>query len=168
MLSGSRRLIPRLNRISAAVTARVAHSNNSRLACLVVPTATNMINFRPSSTSAGPKDAKTDAEEEAQDKAQGESSRSEVAKFDYDQYDDYEPRTAGEAVGMWTVALLRLALLLGGLGCIFVLGRELFPGRLSPYSLFSEAFDVVKVNDEVCMLCCMGSFIFCCVHSLVA
>jgi hypothetical protein len=28
--------------------------------------------------------------------------------------------------------------------------RELFPGRMNPFSLFSEVFEVVRINDEVC------------------
>jgi hypothetical protein len=42
-----------------------------------------------------------------------------------------------------------LALLgLGGVG-IYYTGKVLFPGRMSPYSLFNTAFETVKLNDEI-------------------
>ena len=36
-----------------------------------------------------------------------------------------------------------------GAVCVFLTGRELFPGRMNPNGLFSEVFDVVRVNDEI-------------------
>lgn len=89
-----------------------------------------------------------DTEEPMKEEAQS-SSRTDVAKYDYDEYDDYEPKTAGEAVSMYTALGLRLLLLLAAAGCLVVTVRELFPGRLSPQSLFSEAFEVVKNHDEI-------------------
>jgi hypothetical protein len=78
------------------------------------------------------------------------SSSTEVTKYNMDEYDDYEPpQTAAEHVSLWTVVFLRIAFLVAGAACVGVLAKELFPGRLGPYRLFSEAFDAVKVNDEV-------------------
>lgn len=95
-----------------------------------------------------------------------EKVHNEVVKLDYDEYDDYEPKTAGQKVrikmnstrhighGFRKVAyygtiFTRLGLLLLGLACIFVTGRELFPGRFSPNSLFSEVFDYIRYKEEV-------------------
>lgn len=45
-----------------------------------------------------------------------------------------------------------MAYLLGSgvaLGCLYMIGKELLPSRMSANHLFNEAFDVVKADHEV-------------------
>ena len=82
------------------------------------------------------------------------TAKKEVAKFDADEYDDYyegyeEPKTAGEKVAYWGNIAMRWTLLMAGLGCLYLTIKEVFPGRLSPNNLFSEAFDVLQVCDDI-------------------
>lgn len=47
-----------------------------------------------------------------------------------------------------------MAYLLGSgvaLGCLYMIGKELLPSRMSANHLFNEAFDVVKADHEVCI-----------------
>ena len=90
-----------------------------------------------------------DPEDVIKDGSEQTSSKTDVVKYDYDDYDDYEPKTAGEAVSMYTSMGLRLLFFVVAAGCILVTLRELFPGRLGPHNLFSEAFEAVKNHDEV-------------------
>ena len=79
-----------------------------------------------------------------------ETSDSSVQKLDYDDYDDYEePKTAGQKFAFYGAVALRLSLLLLGSVCVFYTAKELFPGRMNPNSLFSEVFDILRINDQV-------------------
>lgn len=97
----------------------------------------------------------------------------EVMKFDSDDYDDYEPQTKKEKVdavfsleglsfspyqpfyfyflqiSYYGSVILRLLFLAGGLGLAGFTILELFPGRTSPNSIFSEVFDLLQNNDSV-------------------
>ncbi len=44
---------------------------------------------------------------------------------------------------------MRLMLLAAGGVCIFFTAKELFPGRMNPNSLFSEAFEKLQYNEDV-------------------
>mmetsp|Transcript_42106 Transcript_42106/g.83722 ORF Transcript_42106/g.83722 Transcript_42106/m.83722 type:complete len:260 (+) Transcript_42106:49-828(+) len=73
-----------------------------------------------------------------------------VAKYDYDEYDDYEePTTAGGWVKHFTIIGMRLGMLALAGVCIYFTAKELFPGRMGPQTLFSEAFERVRVHEEV-------------------
>jgi hypothetical protein len=73
-----------------------------------------------------------------------------LAQYDYDDYDDYEePTTAGGKVAMWTRLMLQLALLSAFAGCTYVTVQELFPGRMSPNRIYSDAFELLKGNAEL-------------------
>jgi hypothetical protein len=73
-----------------------------------------------------------------------------LAQYDYDDYDDYEePTTAGGKVAMWTRMMLQLALLGAFAGCTYITFQELFPGRMSPNRIYSDAFEFLKSNAEV-------------------
>lgn len=75
---------------------------------------------------------------------------SSLAQYDYDDYDDYEePTTAGGKVAMWTRMMLQLALLGAFAGCTYITFQELFPGRMSPNRIYSDAFEFLKSNAEV-------------------
>lgn len=73
----------------------------------------------------------------------------EVDAFDYDNYEDYEPKTAGEKVYAYSQLFFFASLLALGSFGIYYVGSALFPGRMSPYSLFGDSFEVLKLNDEV-------------------
>ena len=47
-------------------------------------------------------------------------------------------------------------MIVGGIACIGYLLKEMFPGRMSPGSLYSEAFEIVRINDEILLTCCEG------------
>lgn len=73
-----------------------------------------------------------------------------LAQYDYDDYDDYEePTTAGGKVAMWTRMMLQLALLGAFAGCTYLTVQELFPGRMSPNRIYSDAFEILKSNAEL-------------------
>lgn len=44
---------------------------------------------------------------------------------------------------------MRLGLFALGGVCLFFIGRELFPSRMKPNQLFSDAFDAIRNNEEV-------------------
>eukprot|EP01041_Mallomonas_annulata_P010703 gene10703-22344_t len=72
------------------------------------------------------------------------------ALMDSDDYDDYEePKTAGQKVAFYSVVATRLLLMALGLVCVGFTVRELFPGRMAPNTLFNEAFEFVRNNDEI-------------------
>lgn len=81
----------------------------------------------------------------------GKSDRKDLLYVDPDEYDDYyePPRTAGEYVAFYATLFARLLFI----GCVaagaFLTIRELLPSRLSPQTLFSECFDLLRNNDEV-------------------
>jgi hypothetical protein len=81
----------------------------------------------------------------------GEKQSSELRRMDFDEYDDYDepPKTAGEAVARYAYTGFWLSLMAGGLYCIYVLAKEIFPGRMNPNSLFSEVFDKLKFDDRI-------------------
>eukprot|EP00598_Pedospumella_elongata_P001051 CAMPEP_0184978276 /NCGR_PEP_ID=MMETSP1098-20130426/8830_1 /TAXON_ID=89044 /ORGANISM="Spumella elongata, Strain CCAP 955/1" /LENGTH=256 /DNA_ID=CAMNT_0027501395 /DNA_START=57 /DNA_END=827 /DNA_ORIENTATION=- len=77
---------------------------------------------------------------------------SAVAKYDYDEHDDYdyeEPKTFKDKARVYGVLAMRLGFLaLGGI-CVYFTAKELFPGRMNPNSLFSEAFEKLRYNEDV-------------------
>ena len=80
---------------------------------------------------------------------QGENVK-DIDRFNDDEYDDYEePKTAGQKVRLYSIIFMRLLLLTLGAVCVYYTAQELFPGRNSPNSLFSEVFDILRVHDEV-------------------
>ncbi len=121
-----------------SVAAPSARLGGGQLARIVLP-------YRSFSTNESPKTEATKNNEEPVK----EGTRNEIRKVDFDEYDDYEPQTPKEKVSYY----FKLSLLLGGMAagayCIYILGKELFPGRLSPNSLFSEAFEYLRYNNEV-------------------
>ena len=84
------------------------------------------------------------------------SNRKDIANID-DDYDDYEePITPRDKVRHYFAVGFRLVLLVGGIACIGYLLKEMFPGRMSPGSLYSEAFEIVRINDEILLTCGEG------------
>jgi hypothetical protein len=82
------------------------------------------------------------------------SRDSSIRKMDFDDYDDYEPKTASQKVGYYSKAAARLGLFVLGVVCVYFTAKELFPGRLSPQSLFSEVFEYLRYKEEVCDVRC--------------
>ncbi|RHY28353.1 hypothetical protein DYB32_006028 [Aphanomyces invadans] len=74
---------------------------------------------------------------------QNPASHGEAAQTDAIVLTPYQKVAAGTQVGMWTAALGLASV------CGYFIVRELFPGRMSPNSLFSEASDVCLQNDLV-------------------
>lgn len=91
----------------------------------------------------------TNAKAETDNGHSKEDQKSMNNDFDYDNYDDYEPQTPGEKIASYTKLFAWLSLF--SLGCvgIYYTAEVLFPGRMSPYSLYSVAFETVKINDQV-------------------
>eukprot|EP00601_Ochromonadales_sp_CCMP2298_P034047 CAMPEP_0173358742 /NCGR_PEP_ID=MMETSP1144-20121109/19626_1 /TAXON_ID=483371 /ORGANISM="non described non described, Strain CCMP2298" /LENGTH=230 /DNA_ID=CAMNT_0014307869 /DNA_START=243 /DNA_END=932 /DNA_ORIENTATION=- len=90
------------------------------------------------------------AKESVPEPESSNSTESAVVQHDYDEYDDYEePKTAGQKVKVYGALAARLLLLGLGVVCVFFTGRELFPGRMSPNSLFSETFDLLRYNEQI-------------------
>ena len=86
-------------------------------------------------------------------------SKAVTKPLDFDEYDDYEaPRNAKESVAQYAQSGFYLALIGLGLYGLYYIGDALFPGRMSPYSLFNEAFEIVKINDEVRHRCKLYEF----------
>ena len=82
------------------------------------------------------------------------SNRKEIANIDDEYYDGYEePVTPRDKVKHYFWVGLRLVFLVGGVACIGYLFKEMFPGRMSPNSLYSEAFEIVRFNDEIQLTC---------------
>jgi hypothetical protein len=72
---------------------------------------------------------------------------------DYDDYDYEPPRTAADKFNNFFVLALQLAFfgaIVAGAGMAV---KELFPGRLKPQSLYSEAYDSLRLNDDVTRIC---------------
>jgi hypothetical protein len=94
------------------------------------------------------KDAK-DASNQKTPQNESENKKYELGSYDYDEYEDYQPRTHGEKFWYYSRIIGTLGLL--GLG-VFFAGyalKELFPGRMSSNGLFNEVLDVVRNCDEV-------------------
>jgi hypothetical protein len=49
----------------------------------------------------------------------------------------------------YSVLAMRLGFLGLGMVCCYFTARELFPGRMNPNSLFSEAFEKLRYNEDV-------------------
>jgi hypothetical protein len=82
------------------------------------------------------------------------SNRKDIANIDDEYYDDYEePVTPRDKVKHYFWIGLRLIFLVGGIACVGYLVTEMFPGRMSPNSLYSEAFEIVRINDEIQLTC---------------
>jgi len=99
--------------------------------------------------------SKSSGEKEAKESKTRQSVEDKEAKelLELDDYDDYEePKTAGQKVAAYSILGFRLFLIFGGLVCIGILVVELMPTRLSPNSLFNEAFNVVRENEEIISL----------------
>lgn len=100
------------------------------------------------STNSSPESKPTDKNNATDESAKKKYEISADYTGEYD--DEYEePKTAGQKVVAWSVLSMRLLLLAAGLGCLGLTIRELFPGRMSANTVFSESFDIVKINDEV-------------------
>eukprot|EP01031_Cornospumella_fuschlensis_P029789 gene29789-35968_t len=93
--------------------------------------------------------ASTEGATQAKTEDQANSQRTDIVNMDYDEYDDYEPKTAKEKVAWYSRIAFRLGLLGLGAVCLFLTGRELFPGRMSPNSLFSEVFDKLRFDYKI-------------------
>lgn len=78
------------------------------------------------------------------------STRTDMMKYDSDEYDDYEPQTKQEKVKYYGALFMRLLFLATGLGLAAFTVSELFPGRMSAQHIFSEVFDLLQMNDQVC------------------
>lgn len=55
-------------------------------------------------------------------------------------------------VKLYATIAFRLSLLGLGLVCVYFTSKELFPGRLGPQGLFSEAFERVRNHEEVMVM----------------
>jgi hypothetical protein len=130
-----------LRRVSLSPIARVFSTNNN--SSPQPPKPTQQESAAKDATSPPPNQETT-------------SQDSSLRKMDFDEYDDYEPKTAREKVSYYSVVGLRLGFLLLGAVCIYFTAKELFPGRLSPQSLFSEVFEYLRYKEEVLDLtyCC--------------
>ena len=70
--------------------------------------------------------------------------------LDEDEYDDYDnAKTVTQKIRWFGVVFMRLGFLLLGSYCVYVVGVELFPGRMGPNNLFNAAFEKVRYNAEV-------------------
>ncbi len=83
----------------------------------------------------------------AQQKSQ-KSSDEGVSRTTFEDYDDYDGNQSQGRASYFVIAL-RIGVLLAGLGCVGLTVNELLPKRMSANSLFSEAFDAVRKNDEI-------------------
>jgi len=79
------------------------------------------------------------------------SDKKDLLYVDPDDYDDYyePPRTAGEYVRFYASVFGQLMFIVLVTGFGFMTIRELLPSRLSPQTLFSECFDLLRNHDEV-------------------
>ena len=72
---------------------------------------------------------------------------------DYDDYEYEEPRTAADAFNNYFVLGMQLLFIGGLMGGAFYMGKELFPGRLNPNGLYSEAYEILRKHDDVVRIC---------------
>ena len=93
-----------------------------------------------------------DKSNSATEKNEKSEASKQVMRHDADEYDDYDyeaPKTAGQKVAFYSGIVARLGLMGLAVYMIYVVGNELFPGRMGPNSLFSEAFEIIRVNDNI-------------------
>lgn len=111
--------------------------------------------IRYNSTNKEPTNSNSDTDNTSNnDKIDSNNKNDAVAKIDDEYYDDYEePVTPRDKVKHYFWVGLRLVFLVGGVACIGYLFKEMFPGRMSPNSLYSEAFEIVRFNDEIQLTC---------------
>jgi hypothetical protein len=77
------------------------------------------------------------------------SSSTSLQKFDADEYDDWEPKTAKEKVSYYSQIAFTLGLLGLGAACVYVFIKEVNPFGRSPQSIFDHAVDRLVIRDEV-------------------
>lgn len=87
------------------------------------------------------------------DKKQENEDVDEEDPSDYDNYDDYDDggsaTTAKDRVLGWGQAIGSVLLLSLGIVGLYFVGTTLFPGRMGPNSVYADAFEIVRYNDEV-------------------
>jgi len=103
--------------------------------------------LRPFSTS--PNSNEPSKTGEAPSGTEGQANKGDLRKIDFDDFDDYEPKTAKEKVRYYTTVAMWIGFLAAGAFCIYLTAKELFPGRLGAQSLFSEVFDYLRDKHEV-------------------
>lgn len=151
---------PLLNNVAASVVnavprrgmaAQLYGMNISRSFSTPSPPSTEGDKANAAAGSAGPPPPGGEAADDAAGANQAKTSNAkDIDRFNDDDYDDYEePKTAGQKVRLYWILFMRLSLLALGLVCVYYTAQELFPGRNSPNSLFSEVFDLLRVNDDV-------------------
>lgn len=72
-----------------------------------------------------------------------------LKKFDADEYDDWEPKTAKEKVSYYSQIAFTLGLLGLGSACVYVFIKEVNPFGRSPQSIFDHAVDRLIIKDEI-------------------
>lgn len=83
-----------------------------------------------------------------------EQKQHEIKKYDFDDEDYYEdePVTAGQKVRYYGSLLFQVSLLLGIVGgAVYTFKELIMPGRVNAHRLFSEAYALLQLNDEVCL-----------------
>ncbi len=85
----------------------------------------------------------------ASEQTDSRSSSTDLKKFNEDEYDDWEPKTAKEKVSYYSQLAFILGLLGLGAGCIYVFIREVNPFGISPQAIFDQAVDKLVIRDEV-------------------
>ena len=73
----------------------------------------------------------------------------DLKKFDSDEYDDWEPKTAKEKVSYYSQIAFTLGLLGLGAACVYVFIKEVNPFGRSPQSIFDQAADKLMYMDEI-------------------
>jgi len=77
------------------------------------------------------------------------ASSSSLQKYDADEYDDWEPKTAKEKVSYYSQIAFTLGLLGLGAACVYVFIKEVNPFGRSPQAIFDHAVDRLIIKDEV-------------------
>ena len=72
---------------------------------------------------------------------------------EYEDYDYEPPKTASDRLSDYFVLSLQLVFFASLLGGAVFGVKELLPGRMKPQSLYSEAYEVLRVNDDVVRIC---------------
>lgn len=81
--------------------------------------------------------------------AENEKQRTSLRKFEEDEYDDWEPKTAKEKVGYYSQLAFMLGLLGLAAGCVYVFIKEVNPFGRSPQAIFDSAVDRLVIKDEI-------------------